>query len=151
MLGDRERALRAADDALAQAKRTNDPFGLGLTRCTLAWVRLVTAEPRASVRDAARPVLDIPGTELWRSAAEIFIACADPVDAAAAERMVHELREHIPTIPFGTTRLGLALVHVLCGAGLHSRAAELVQELLAFARTHDERVAEPLLAALSST
>ena len=150
MLGDHERALHAADAALAQATRMNDPFGVGLTRCTLAWVRLVTGQPLGRVRDAARPVLDIPGMDLWRSAAEIFIACADPVDAETAERMLRELRDHTPTIPFGTTRLGWPS-STSCGVpGLHSRAAELVQDLLAFARTHDERVAEPLLAALAT-
>lgn len=147
LTGDHAGALAEAERALVRATHTNDPFGLGLTRCTLAWIRLVAGEPRDRIREAAQPVLALDGAELWRHTVEVLCACADPVDAAAAERLLAELRSRAPAIPFGTTRLGVAALHMLRAAGLFERAAEVAAELRAFAETHAEHVVDTLLTA----
>lgn len=141
MDGDRTRAYAAADRAIAQATRRNDPFMLGLAHLTLAWIRLVLGEAVEMVREAARPVLALAGAGIWLFSAQVFVAIADPVDAATAERHLATFRAQMPAIPFGTTRLGAAMVRMLQAAGLDSRASDLVRELAEFAETHAEHLA----------
>jgi hypothetical protein len=66
-------------------------------------------------------------------------------------KAVRAVRAAAPAIPFGMTRLGVAVIYMLTTAGLDSRSRELAKTLIEFARDHEERVAEPLLAALAST
>jgi DNA-binding winged helix-turn-helix (wHTH) protein len=141
--GDRDRARHFAERALARATVTKDPFGLGLALLNVAWLHLVCGDPTSQVRELAERVFEIAGAEIWRPAAEIFAACDRPVDPATAERLLAGFRASIPAIPMGTTRLGIAVIHMLRTAGLD--AQPLVDELVEFAKTHEERVVEALL------
>jgi hypothetical protein len=92
-------------------------------------------------------VIDTPETDIWRPTARLLAACAT-ADASIADAIASEFLASIPTMPLGTTRIGLVVASTLHRVGATTRAREVADRLLAFVEDHDERVVEPQLRAL---
>jgi DNA-binding winged helix-turn-helix (wHTH) protein len=149
LLGEPDQALAQANRAVAAAQRMGDPYAIGHTFVTLARIHLFRRDPVAPIRAAAEASLAIPDARVWHPQAALLVAWArageEPMPPAAAAELVRDVRDRAARLPMGTTFVALPVIDLLRRAGYPDQAAALVDEMLAFARDHDERMVEPEL------
>jgi DNA-binding winged helix-turn-helix (wHTH) protein len=137
-------------DALAvvrEARRTGDPYGVGIALGALARMHMILGDPIEQIRGAAEEVLATAGAEPVIPVAQVMLGCARrreaPLDAATVDAMLSAFRTRTEMYPMGKTVLALLVVDALRGARANElRALELVDEMIAFARAQDERLGE---------
>lgn len=142
LLGDPDGALAEADRALAMARRTGDPYTLGLSCCTLARIRVLRGDPTPMVRDAAELALAAPAAAGWHGQATVLLRWAESRDGGVAperaEEVVREYHARLAGFPMGTTFVVIPVVDVLRSAGRTAEAATLVTEGIAHVQARGE-------------
>jgi DNA-binding winged helix-turn-helix (wHTH) protein len=138
-------ALVTAQRVIAQAQRTGDPYTLGAGLCAVARMKLWRGEP-SEVPELVARVHAIPDASTWHVQSALVGAAARatiaPLSEDERERLVATFRARTGPFRVGATLLGLSLVLALRASGDAARATMIVDDMLAFAARHGERIVE---------
>jgi DNA-binding winged helix-turn-helix (wHTH) protein/tetratricopeptide (TPR) repeat protein len=146
--GDLDQAVAAAQGAIDQAARSGDPYTRGAGVMALARVRMWRGESDG-VAGAIDRVLAIPEADVWHIQGRLIAAgaraAAAPLPDAERAELVAAWRARTGPFKMGATVLGLSLLEALRRSGDAARAGAIIDELIEFARAHDEVLLYPEL------
>lgn len=155
LLGDRDLALQRALRAVEIGQRSQDEYMLGSTLSNLAEMHFLRGDDIDEIERRAKEVLALPGAEKWHSSSEVLLGWirakrTGGLSIAEASGLVDIYRRRIASLPMGATWLAQFLIAALRAGGHEAMAREIADQAIAFARTHEELVAEPRLVQLRS-
>ena len=114
--------------------------------------RFLAGAPIEGTRALAELVLATPDADVWYVQAQIILLCADSHRAPLADAQIVDLlakfRERVAVFPMGSTAASLMVIDALRRSQRVTEAAALTDEMIAFARAHDERIFETELVRL---
>lgn len=147
VVGDPERALREATEAIELATRSEVPVLLSLGHVVRIRLRflgrdLVEDEAEQAVRAAAVDLgllAEAKAYALWVSAQR------RPLELSAIEPLLDDLDHRLTEVSTCSTLVALMLIDTLRVSGHLARARELTDQIIAFAIAHDELVYLPEL------
>ena len=135
-----DRALAIARVMVERAEAIHSPALMALAQLALARLHYLRRDPVADTRAAAAAVLDFVAVGDQRARAEAsMLLRATGSDGADGDALLG-LPSMLPNVAIGRTVVALITLDVLRRADRHAEAAEMIDELCAFAETHDEHV-----------
>lgn len=148
-LGDHVACQRAAEHALREAERANDPGSIGKALHVLSLGAFDAGRPRDGIACATRaiPLLDRPRTRPWLGLVyhDLSLNCIAAGALGAALDAAHLVDEvgRTERLPRLRAFAGYAIAWALALQGEHARAIEIAKQTLEFSR-------DPMVAALVS-
>jgi hypothetical protein len=150
VMGDAERALAEADETIKLAEASNSQILIALGQVVRARLRYLRSDPLAMVEADAQAAMQAAALDLGLHTE----ACAfglwtraqhRPLELSEIEPMLSSLRQRLQEVSTCSTLVGHVLIHVLSSSGHHAEAAQLTDEIIAFAKAHNESVYLPEL------
>ncbi|MGE0401376.1 MAG: AAA family ATPase [Kofleriaceae bacterium] len=142
-------AFREAHRGLARARASGDPFAIGMSLMTLARLHFLHRDPPELAHRFASECLAMKEAAVWHGGAtylEQWSRSVDnPLTAAEADDLIRYFHGPGRRYPMATTMHSVSLIAALRASNHPDKALAIVEEMLAFAAEHEERLVEPEL------
>jgi hypothetical protein len=150
VVGEADRALEEALAAIALAERVKVPVLLALAHVVRARLRYLRRDPLPVVEQEALHAVRAAASDLGLLIeANAFALLAEaqraPLALSAIEPLLDALRERLTQVATCSTLIALVLIDVLRISAHAEQARRLTEEMITFARAHNEKVYLPEL------
>lgn len=150
VMGDPARALAEAQETIAQAQAIDSPILIALGHVVRTRLRYLRRDPVAVVEADARAAMQAAALDLgmFTEASAIALwaqAEQRPLALSEIEPMLTSLRQRLQEVATCSTLVGQVLIHALSVSGHRAEAQQLTDQMIDFARAHNESVYLPEL------
>lgn len=148
LLGEPDRAVRDAQDAVAEAARIDDPIARGITENMLARVRMFRRDPVAEIERVVLATLHRATAGYWLlRETRILAIWADshraPLAAPVAAELVEDYRTRLTLESLGAPLTAVPIADMLQRSGFRAEALDVVDRAIAYALARDEQLCLP--------
>ncbi len=144
--GQPESAFREAHRGLERARASRDPFAIGMSLMTIARIHFLHRDPPELTHRFASECLAMKEAAVWHGGATYLERWAhsveQPLTADQADDLIQYFHGSGRRYPMATTMHALSLIAALRASNQHGKALDILEEVLAFAAEHHERLVE---------